>query len=264
MDLAKRLGELSVLRGRWSPPASSERAKRRRHHAAWCNAGIEGNPLSWPRAEELLASAEAEGCSRAEKELLGCARALAYIDCSDEPLSLPLLRHLHVLLMDGIAPDVGQLRRREVRIMRESGPDAGQTVFAPPHSARISELLEELLAGIDENEDPFLASGRFHYEFQSIHPFGDGNGRLGRLISTLLARRGWDSASFYLSPAVSRAGAGYYLALRAVRPDHRSEARQGLAPWLQPFFDIVEDALRNPDPEGKPESEESPDVPFSS
>ena len=150
--------------------------------------------------------------------------------------------------MAGIVREAGALRKHTVAIVRESGPARGETVFAPPHPLRVPELLEALLETLDPDEDPFLQSGRFHYEFQSIHPFGDGNGRLGRVLSTILARRGWAAAGFYLAPALRRAGARYYLALRAVRPDYQSEPADGLRPWLLPYFDMLADALRVPDP----------------
>ncbi|MBC8365777.1 Fic family protein, partial [bacterium] len=127
------------------------------------------------------------------------------------------------------------------------GEGAGKTVFHPPHPARVGELLEELmLETLEIDEDPLLAAGRFHYEFQSIHPFEDGNGRVGRLLTTSLARRGWSSAGFHLEPAIRRAGSGYYLALRAVRGDYEEVGEQGLMPWLIPFLDMAADAIADP------------------
>lgn len=248
MDLAARIADLASLRESWRPPSAAAAGERRRY-AAWATAGIEGNPVPWPSARALLVGARStEGL--ADAELAGCQRALEFVD--GEPLALPwreaLLRHLHGLLMLGLNAEAGSYRRHAVRIVREAGPARGEQVFAPPHTARVPELLGELLASLDPAEDPFLQAGRFHYEFQSIHPFADGNGRLGRLLSTALARRGWAAAGFYCEPAVRRAGAGYYLALRAVRTDYQSEPRDGLRPWLLPFLAMLEDALRHPDP----------------
>ena len=256
--IERKLAELSELRSGWRPPVG-DAAWLRRAWAAWSNAGIEGNPLSWPRARVLLARNETAAGGRVTRELHGCLEALEFIDALPADLEIwtpSLPRQLHAILMRGLGRDPGALRAGEVKIVRESGRMAGETVFAPPHPGRVPELLEELLAEtrreLRAGCDVFLLSGRFHYEFQSIHPFEDGNGRAGRLLSTLIARRGWSSAGFHLAPAVARAGAGYYLALRAVRADYESSARDGLNPWLLPYFDMLEDALRNPDPDKEP------------
>lgn len=251
--LRGRLEHLAALRAVWRPPSDAAERERRGGYAAWCNAGIEGNPLSWPRAWRLLAGPAPARPGRPERELLGCRRAQDFLESAGAgwEWSPRALRHLHGLLMGGLSADVGVWRRREVRIVRESGSGAGRPVFTPPHPLRVPELMEALLARAREDlsagEDPFLAAGRFHYEFQSVHPFTDGNGRLGRLLATQLARHGWDGEGFHLEPAVRRAGAGYYLALRAVRPDFESEPAAGLAPWLLPFLDMVADALAHPE-----------------
>ncbi len=248
MELAARIAELADLRTGWRPPGATA-LRERRDYAAWATAGIEGNPRSWPSARALLRG-ERSPAGLPDVELQGCLRALEFIDA--EPPLLPwresLLRHLHGLLMQGLSPEAGDYRQHAVRIVREAGPARGEQVFAPPHAARVPELLRALLASLEPSEDPFLQAGRFHYEFQSIHPFADGNGRLGRLLSTALARRGWEGAGFYCEPAIRRAGPAYYLALRAVRADYQSEPQDGLRPWLLPFLAMLEDALGHPDP----------------
>jgi len=256
--LRGRLERLAALRAAWRPPADEADRRRRGAYAAWCNAGIEGNPLSWPRAWRLLAGPEPARLERPERELLGCRRAQEFLAGAgaDWEWTPRALRHLHGLLMDGLAAEAGDWRRREVRIVRETGPGAGRPVFTPPHPLRVPELMETLLAraraDLVAGGDPFLAAGRFHYEFQSVHPFADGNGRLGRLLTTRLARAGWHGDGFHLEPAVRRAGAGYYLALRAVRPDYESEPAAGLLPWLAPFLDMAADALARPEAPAPP------------
>ncbi len=252
MDLDARIASLAEKRAAWRPPTDEGERSDRRHHAAWANAGIEGNPLSWPESRELLSREGGPAARRESKAVLELRGCLAALEFMDEGLPLPwrpaMVRHLHELLMTGLGREGGRFRSHEVKIVRESGPDRGKTVFEPPHALRVPELLGKLLERLDPDEDPFLQSGRFHYEFQSIHPFADGNGRMGRLLSTALARRGWRGDGFYLAPAVKRAGPAYYLALRAVRPDYQSEPRDGLRPWLLPFFDMIEDALDDPGP----------------
>ncbi len=246
--LPARIAELSAARTQWVEPERAEILDRRRLHAAWCNAAIEGNPLSWERATSL-GRGEIKPETRHDLETLSCLKAAEFMEEAPDRWNMGLVRHLHALVMSGLGGRPGELRDREVKIVKESGEGAGQTVFHPPHPARVPELLEELLNDErNHDEDPFLAAGRFHYEFQSIHPFADGNGRVGRLLSTALARRGWSSRGFHLEPAIRRSGPGYYLALRAVRADYEEEGERGLLPWLLPFLDMAADALAQPHP----------------
>jgi Fic family protein len=215
--------------------------------------------VPWRSARALLAGERPPDGSAADAELTGCLAAVDFLDREPGAFALPwrpgLIRHLHGLLLG--ARSGGDFRAHPVQIVRESGPERGQVVFAPPHPARVSALMERLLEALDPASDPFQQAAVFHYEFQSIHPFADGNGRLGRLLSTALARRGWTGRGFYVAPAVKKAGAGYYLALRAVRPDYQTAPRNGLLPWIVPFLDMLEDALRHPEPPADPESRSS-------
>jgi len=246
-ELGSRIARIAALRADWRPVADPEEGIRRRVHAAWCNAAIEGNALSWERAWRL-ARGDFEAVGRQDLELLGCLAGAEFLESSAPDWSLPMLRQLHALCMRGLGRAPGELRRGEVKIVKESGRGAGRVVFHPPHPIRVRELIEGLMASCgDEPEDPFLRAGRFHYEFQSIHPFEDGNGRVGRLLSTVLARRGWSAAGFHLEPALRRAGPRYYLALRAVRSDYGQEGPRGLLPWLLPFLDMAADALARPE-----------------
>lgn len=247
-ELRRRLGVLEKARADWRSPKSDEAVALRCVQAAWCNAAIEGNPLDWPSAQRL-ALGQMRTVSRHAREMLNCLAAAEFMEEAPRDWNLSLVRHLHALVMDGLAGAPGRLREREVKIVKESGEDAGKAVFHPPHPARVGELLEDLLADCGASgEDPFLMAGRFHYEFQSIHPFEDGNGRVGRLLSTHLARRSWAAGGFHLEPAIRRWGSAYYLALRAVRVDYEEEGERGLDPWLFPFLDMAAEALLRPVP----------------
>jgi len=247
-ELQRAARELASLRESWPGPADPAEARLR---AAWANAGIEGNPLGYAEARAFLLSGKAPA-GAAQTEMAGCRAGLDFLDeMGERPWTPALLAQLHGRVMEGLGAEAGRLRGGEARIVKESGTGAGRVVFKPPHALRVPELLERLCEGFGE-EDPFLEAGRFHYEFQSIHPFRDGNGRVGRLASCALARRGWRSAGFHLAPAVQRAGKAYYLALRAVRLDYEEEPREGLLPWLLPWMDMMRDALT-----GEPEENEA-------
>ncbi|MDP6797052.1 MAG: Fic family protein [Candidatus Krumholzibacteria bacterium] len=226
----------------WPQRLRTVSSVERRWHAAWCNAGIEGNPLSWSKARSFLESEE-EAKDLPHNELQGCRLALDFLEDGMD-LRMGELRHLHQLISRGQGKS-GEFRNHPVEIVRESGPGAGEAVFRPPHHSRVPALMEDLLEQsrrqAEEGMNPFVLAGLFHYEFQSIHPFSDGNGRVGRILTTFLARQGWDSEDFYLAPALRKAGSAYYLALRSVRRDYEEEA--GIQSWLEPFLGFCMQAL---------------------
>lgn len=89
----------------------------------------------------------------------------------DEALALKL----HSILMNGVRPDAGVYRNHGVRITGVNLPTANHM--------SISKLLPEVMACITEKTKDIIAlSARVHSEFEQIHPFGDGNGRVGRLL----------------------------------------------------------------------------------
>lgn len=88
----------------------------------------------------------------------------------------------HRVLMDGLVKEVGMFRVGGVGVF------AGENLvhMAPP-ADRVSQLIDELLHWTKSAQvHPLIKSCVFHYEFEFIHPFSDGNGRMGRMWQTLL------------------------------------------------------------------------------
>ncbi len=91
----------------------------------------------------------------------------------------------HEILMAGLLDAPGQYRRGSVAV---TGPEAVDHI-GPPASG-VPRLMAELLSWLDGTaEHPLIASSVFHYEFEFIHPFEDGNGRMGRLWQTAIQTR---------------------------------------------------------------------------
>ncbi len=100
----------------------------------------------------------------------------------------------------------------------------GETVYVPPQDAReIEAAMSALERFINEDErsalDPLIKMALIHHQFESIHPFPDGNGRIGRMLNVLyLTRAGLlETPILYLSRRITRTKADYYRLIQAVR-----------------------------------------------
>lgn len=162
------------------------------------------------------------------------------------PLSLRLVRELHEKLMTGVRGDhatPGQFRRTQNWIGRP-GCTLADASYVPPPSADLLDHLgqwENFLH--DESVPPLVHAALMHYQFEAIHPFIDGNGRVGRLLITLsLSARGvLTEPLLYLSAFFEATRNDYYDGLRGITE------RGDWAGWLEYFFNGVarqsEDAL---------------------
>ncbi len=138
------------------------------------------------------------------------------------PLSLRLIREIHgILLQDGRGGDrtPGEFRRSQNWI---GGTRPGNAAFVPPPPERLMECLDSFEKFLhDETQTlPLLVQlGLIHVQFETIHPFLDGNGRLGRLLITLLlcARGALREPLLYLSLYFKTHRAAYYDLLQRVR-----------------------------------------------
>jgi Fic family protein len=154
------------------------------------------------------------------------------------PLSLRLLREMHEHLLrrgrgSGKAP--GEFRRTPVWI---GGPSPDRAQFVPPPADQLLQCLDALERFLHATEDgisPLARAGLAHVQFETIHPFLDGNGRLGRLLIVLmLCDAGLlDEPSLYLSLYFKSRRDEYYQRLDAVRTQGDWEG------WLQFFFDGI-------------------------
>jgi len=160
------------------------------------------------------------------------------------PLSTRLLRETHKVLMQGVRGEdklPGEFRRSQNWL----GPSLKKSIFVPPHHGHLADLMTDLENFIhnDEIHVPHLIRvGILHYQFETIHPFLDGNGRLGRLLIALyLANFNLlHKPALYLSDYFERNRLNYY--------DHLTVARvkSDMIAWLRFFlFGVQETAERS-------------------
>jgi len=139
----------------------------------------------------------------------------------DLPVSVRLVRELHVILLEGVRgrhATRGELRRSQ-NWVGPSGCTLGEAAFVPPPPDDVPEALsawEKFLHAKDDNLPVLIKIGLAHAQFETIHPFLDGNGRLGRLLITfLLTERGiLQRPVLYLSHYFKRYRQDYYDSLQ--------------------------------------------------
>jgi Fic family protein len=154
------------------------------------------------------------------------------------PLSLRLIREMHAVLLQsgrGASREPGEFRRSQNWI---GGTRPGNALFVPPPPDRLAECLdsfERFLHRDDPDLPPLIRAGLAHLQFETIHPFLDGNGRLGRLLITLILCEAGvlREPILYLSLYFKSRRADYYRLLQEVRENGSWES------WIEFFLDGV-------------------------
>lgn len=229
-DICERIGSLAALQS-----TAGKLRLRRESQAKSVQASlqIEGNTL---KLEQVTALLDGRRVIAPPKDIQEARNALdAYARMGEwDPMSMPDLLAAHGVLMRALVDHPGMFRSRGVGIQR------GEEVLhiAPP-ADRVPGLMNALFAEIKKTQEhPLIASCRFHYEFEFIHPFQDGNGRMGRLWQTLLLAR-WRPvlANLPVESLVRDRQTGYYAAINA------SNQVANAGPFVLFMLTTIRDAL---------------------
>lgn len=254
LSAAAALGKLERLLGNWegalgAPAPSPLLRKANRVRTVLDTVAIEGNQLSLAQATAILDGKRVRGAPR---EILEIQNAnLAYERVSEwDPRRQRSLLQAHGVLMRGLVPDAGRFRTRQVGVLQ------GQRLAhlaPPPH--RVPDLMHSLFRFLRTEQAPVIVKAVvFHYELELIHPFSDGNGRIGRLWQHALLLPA--SPLFAHIPAESLTRehqADYYAALAA------SDRLGSCDPFLEYMLEMLLSALSrlSSNLRGKPETPDS-------
>jgi Fic family protein len=142
---------------------------------------IEGNSFTEEKVTAMLDGKRVLGTVREVEEVRGAIKAYEQIQNYDYK-KLPDLLHSHKLMMETLLINAGEFRSGNVGVY---GKEGVSHVAPPPY--RINELMVDLFDWLGKTkEHPLVVSSIFHYEFEFIHPFSDGNGRIGRLWQSVI------------------------------------------------------------------------------
>lgn len=159
---------------------------------------------------------------------------------TETPLSLPMLRQMHANLMQGVRgqdKNPGKVRDTQNWI-GPRGCEMEQATYVPPPPIFLNDLLDQFIEFSnrdDETLDPIVQAALIHAQFELIHPFDDGNGRIGRiLIPLVLMRRGSIvSPSLYISGYLETNRDTYYQYLENI------SAKGDWLGWITFFLNAV-------------------------
>ncbi len=194
---------------------------------------IEGNRLTLPEVREALAGARFPGRERDETEVKQHFAALAMMEhLADQPgaISEDQIKRLHGLVMTG--RNRGTPYRVAQNVIREAS--TGAIVYLPPEPKDIAALMKDLVRWInvelEKGDLPMpIVAGLAHYQFATIHPYLDGNGRTARLLTTLILHKsGYGLRGIYsLDEHYARDLDAYYKALTVGPGRNYYEGRAG-------------------------------------
>lgn len=225
-DIAQVVGRASSRPERLRLVMNREKNIRSIHSSL----AIEGNALSVSQVTDVIDGRRVLGPERDVREVRNAWACYSGIGDLD-PFSMEDLLSAHGTMMDGIAEDAGSFRKGGVGVFA-----GDRLIHMSPPADMVPGLVKDLFGWMSRTDaHPLIYSCVFHYEFESIHPFSDGNGRTGRFWQTLILSK-WDRAflGIPVETVVHRRMDEYYGSIEA-----STEAGES-----GPFIDFMTSAMR--------------------
>ncbi len=223
-----------------------ELRRKARVRATHYSTRIEGNRLTLAETEQVLQDKKARfhGRERDVREVQNYWNALVRVEewaARKLPLTEDVIRRLHALVQKGSRAKPTPYRDGQ-NVIRDT--ESGDLIYMPPEAKDVPDHVAALVAWVNHAEREKLPvpviAGLAHYQFVTVHPYYDGNGRTARLLATFLLHRGGYGLKGYFSLEEHHARdlPAYYRAL-AVHPHHNyyeGRANADLTGWLEYFM----------------------------
>ena len=177
-EISEEIGRLSVLHEGHITPHLRRKNRIRTIHSSLA---IENNTLSIDQVTAIIDGKRDLGNPNEIREVRNAYEAYELMQELD-PLSSDDLLKAHGLMMAGLIPENGRFRSKGVGVF-----DGEKIIHMAPPAEFVPGQINDLIDWYMESRlHPLIKSSVFHYEFEFIHPFSDGNGRMGRMWPTLL------------------------------------------------------------------------------
>lgn len=228
-DISQQVGRLDAS----ALNASPQLRKQNRIKTITGTLAIEGNTLT---EEQITAIVEGKPVLGSVRELAEVKGAIAAYDALPNltPTQVNDLLAAHGLLMSDVLVNAGAFRNKAVGIHK-----GNEVHHVTPPAHQVSGVMADLMAWLTQAKDhPLIASSVFHYEFEFIHPFSDGNGRMGRLWQTLILSQ-WHPLflSLPLESVIKEHQQAYYQALE--QADQQADS----TPFIQFMLSVIAQTL---------------------
>lgn len=231
-EISEQVGRITVLQeGIMSPHLRRENRIRTIHSSL----AIEHNSLSLDQVTAILNGKRVLGNPNEIKEVQNAYEAYEMM-LRLNPNSVEDLLTAHKLMMQGLVPENGKFRSGGVGVF-----DGDRLVHMAPPAHLVPKLIQDLFDWYQNSEmHPLIKSAVFHYEFEFIHPFQDGNGRMGRMWHSLLLGQ-WKELFFWLpvEELIQSKQAEYYDALG------KSDKAADSAIFVELMLEIIRDTLKD-------------------
>lgn len=229
-SISEKIGEVNAVHLNRPP---TELRKKNRIKTIQSSLEIEGNTMTVEQVTDLLNNNRVLAPQKDIKEVKNAIAVYNQLQ-KFNVYNLKSLCRAHQILMKGLVENPGKLRTKTVGIVK--GSDIAH--IAPPGNM-VFPLMTDLFKYLKNDDDLILIKGCvFHYELEFIHPFVDGNGRMGRLWQTLILKEHSPIFDFLpIESLVKSRQKEYYEVLGA------SDKMGSATPFIEFMLDIIKDAL---------------------
>ncbi|MFY7991314.1 MAG: Fic family protein [Fluviicola sp.] len=229
-SVSEKLGQINA---KFLDKPSPKLRKENRIKTIHASLSIEGNTLTEEQITALIENKRIIGPEKDVNEVLNAISVYNQLDSFDPESSKSFLK-AHEILMKGLLPENGKYRNKGVGII------AGDKLahMAPP-AENVPHLMKDLFSYLkDSKEIALIKSCVFHYEMEFIHPFIDGNGRMGRLWQTLILMKEYPVFEFIpFENMVHKTQRNYYHALA------QSDKSGNSTPFMEYMLQVIDDSL---------------------